>query len=103
MALPTKTEVSTLDYVDWATGYATFDAKAAVNSFSLDIADWATGYAVSGAGAASSYDAILYVKVSGTWQQAKALHIKNSGSWASSDDFRVKVSGTWEGGTIDFP
>ena len=101
MALPTKAEVSTLDYVDWASPFVTVDSKTSVNSFTLDYVDWSSPFAVTRDLVAAA-GTFLYIKVSGAWQQAKSLHIKNSGSWESSDDLRIKESGTWKGGTLTF-
>lgn len=101
MALPTKDEVSSLDFVDWASPFVTVDAKTGINSFTLDYVDWASPFAVTQDLVAAA-GTFLYIKVSGSWQQAKSLHIKNGGSWESSDDFRVKDSGTWQGGTLTF-
>lgn len=77
MALPTKSEASTLDYIDWSLPVVYVEAK----SFST-----------------SSVSPNVYINVSGTWKLADEVHVNVSGTWkrVTDDSMPVNVSGTWK-------
>lgn len=78
MALPSKSQVSTLDYVDWSLPVVYVDAKTF--------------------GAAPTINANVYINVSGTWKLADEVHVNVSGTWkrVTDDSLPVNVSGTWK-------
>ena len=78
MALPTKSEVSTLDYVSWSTPVVYVEAKTF--------------------GAAPTINTNVYVNVSGTWKLADEVHVKVHNQWkrVTDDSMPVNVSGTWK-------
>lgn len=78
MALPTKSEVSTLDYTDWSLPIVHVEGKTF--------------------GATPTVNANVYINVSGTWKLADEVHVNVSGTWkrVTDDSLPVNVSGTWK-------
>ena len=89
MALPTKTQVMGMDYVDWS-----------LPSFWIDSG-------ASGGGAVVSNN--VYVNVSGTWKQSDDIYVNVSGTWknVTNDVMYANISGSWKqltgggGGGVD--
>ena len=79
MALPTKSEASTLDYIEWSLPVVYVEAKT-----------------FSGSGQTVSPN--VYINVSGTWKLADEVHVNVSGTWkrVTDDSMPVNVSGTWK-------
>ena len=92
MALPTKAEILTLDYVDWSLPVAWIDVT-------------------SSGGGGSDTPNNAYVNVSGTWKQSSNIYVNVSGTWkdVTNDVVYVNINGTWKnltgggggGGSID--
>ena len=83
MALPTASEVLSLDYIGWSLPQANVDAKTAVNSFSLDIVGWSLPQICQPSSTSAPADPtnIVYINVSGTWQTATNVYVNVSGTW----------------------
>ena len=83
MALPTASEVLSLDYIGWSLPQANVDAKTAVNSFSLDIVGWSLPQICQPSSTSAPADPtnIFYINVSGTWQTATNVYVNVSGTW----------------------
>ena len=62
MALPTKSDVQTLDFTDWSLPVCWVDAKASVDSSTLDYTDWSLPIVALSAGAAPPAIANLNTK-----------------------------------------
>tara|TARA_S200002703_G_scaffold21922_2_gene18621 strand:+ start:3089 stop:3391 length:303 start_codon:yes stop_codon:yes gene_type:complete len=99
MALPVKSEVSTLDYIDWSlpTVYAEAKEFSGGDSQNLDFIDWSLPLAVS-PDAGSPLAGGVYINVSGTWKLADEVHVNVSGTWkrVTDDLLNVNVGGTWK-------
>jgi len=78
MALPTKSQVSTLDYIDWSLPIVNVEAKTF--------------------GSSQTINPNVYINVSGTWKLADEVHVNVSGTWkrVTDDSLPVNVSGTWK-------
>ena len=72
MALPTQSELASLDFVDFVLPFAILNASSASASLNA------------------------FVNVSGTWKQADSVHVNVSGTWKEVDSLNTNVSGTWK-------
>ena len=101
MALPTKSEVSTLDYIDWSLPVVYVEAKtfSGADSQNLDYIDWSLPLAVAPDGGSSpATTSNVYINVSGTWKLADEVHINVGGTWkrVTDDLLHTNVGGTWK-------
>jgi len=78
MALPTRSQVMAMDYVDWS-----------LPSF------WVDSGAAGGGGSVSNN---AYVNVSGTWKQSDDIYVNVSGTWknVTNDVIYANISGSWK-------
>tara|TARA_R100000152_G_C6759727_1_gene183695 strand:- start:98 stop:403 length:306 start_codon:yes stop_codon:yes gene_type:complete len=99
MALPTASQVLTLDYIGWSLPQASVDAKTAVNSFSLDIISWSLPQICQPVGGAAPTDTAnkVWVKTGGsTWTEVSTVRIKTAGStWTTVSKFHIKTASGW--------
>lgn len=98
MALPSKSNVESLDYIDWSLPSVFVDAKAAVNSYSLDVVEWSLPVICASAGAAPVDPTnVFYIKTGGsTWSQASNIYLKTGAStWTEVDDVYIKTDSGW--------
>lgn len=101
MALPSKSNIESLDYVEWSLPAVFVDAKAAVNSYSLDIVEWSLPVACAPGGAASTPSDptnVIYIKTgASTWSQASNIYIKTgSTTWQEISALSIKTgSSEW--------
>tara|TARA_R100000152_G_C6555861_1_gene28605 strand:+ start:193 stop:489 length:297 start_codon:yes stop_codon:yes gene_type:complete len=96
MALPTASEVLSLDYIGWSLPQANVDAKTAVNSFTLDIVGWSLPQICQPTGSSTPADPtnIVYINVNGTWQTATNVYINVNGSW-NEGAISIKTASGW--------
>ena len=96
MALPTASEVLSLDYIGWSLPQASVDAKTAVNSFSLDIVGWSLPQIGQPSSTSAPADPtnIVYINVDGTWQAATNVYINVDGSW-NEGAISIKTDSGW--------
>ena len=101
MALPTASEVLSLDYIGWSLPQASVDAKTAVNSFTLDIVGWSLPQICQPTGSSAPADPtnIVYIKTgASTWSEASAIYLKTAAStWSVLNEFSIKTSSGWNG------
>ena len=89
MALPTRAQVMSMDYVDWSLP-----------------AFWVDSGASGGSSVVSNN---VYVNVSGTWKQSDDIYVNVSGTWknVTNDVMYANISGSWKqltgggGGGVD--
>ena len=101
MALPVRSEVSTLDYIDWSLPVVYVEAKAFSegDSQNLDFIDWSLPLAVApDGGSPPTNTSDVYINVSGTWKLADEVHINVGGTWkrVTDDLLHTNVGGTWK-------
>jgi hypothetical protein len=89
MALPSSSDLTTLDIVYLGQPFVQVEAKA-LASTSLDIAYLGQPFVAIPVGLN------VYVKISGVWKQAIALYVKISGTWKSVVTVSTRVSGVWK-------
>ena len=93
MALPTKANVQTLDYVSVNTGPF---VKVAAKGTEIE------GISINGlifvlsAGAAAASGTNVFVNISGTWKEADSVHVNVGGTWKNMSEVKVNVGGTWK-------
>ena len=92
MALPSNSDLATLDIAYLGQPFVQVEAKA-LTSTSLDIAYLGQPFVAVGPSAAGLN---VYVKISGVWKQASAAYVKISGTWKSVATVSTRVSGTWK-------
>ena len=94
MALPTKANVQTLDYVSINTG--PFVKVAAKGTETEGISINGLIFVLS-AGVVSDPTNVIYIKTAGsTWSTATNIYVKTAGStWTEVDDFYKKRSSGW--------
>ena len=100
MALPSKANIESLDYVEWSLPSVFVDTKAAVNSYSLDVVEWSLPVICASAGAAPVDPTnIIYIKTgASTWSEASAIYLKTAAStWSVLNEFNIKTSSGWKG------
>ena len=100
MALPSKSNIESLDYVEWSLPAVFVDAKAAVNSYSLDIVEWSLPVACAPGGAASTPSDptnVIYIKTgANTWSTATAVYVKSgSSTWSQITELSIKTASGW--------
>jgi hypothetical protein len=93
MALPTKSNLETLDVAYLGQPFVQIEAKA-LGSESLDIAYLGQPFVAVGPAAAVGLN--VYVNISGTWRQADAAYVNVSGTWKTATEVFANVSGTWK-------
>ena len=92
MALPTKANVQTLDYVGLNGPFVSVAAKGTETE----------GISVNGlifvlsAGAAAASGTNVFVNISGTWKEADSVHVNVGGTWKNMSEVKVNVGGTWK-------
>lgn len=99
MALPTASEVLSLDYVGWSLPEANVDVSAAASTFALDIVGWSLPQICQPHGGSAPVDPtnIIYIKTgASTWSQASNIYLKTGAStWTEVDDLYIKTSSGW--------
>ena len=95
MALPTKSQVQTLDFTDWSLPICWVDAKASVDSSTLDYTAWSLPVVALSAGAAPADPTnVVYVNINGTWQTATNVYVNVSGTWQEGV-VSIKTASGW--------
>lgn len=95
MALPSKANIQSLDYVEWSLPSVFVDTKAAVNSYSLDVVEWSLPVICASAGSAPADPTnIVYINVNGTWQTATNVYVNVSGTWQEGA-VSIKTASGW--------
>ena len=92
MPLPSKTDLSTLDYAYQGAPFVNVEAKPLATA-SLDVAYQGAPFAAL---AALAQSLNVYVRASGLWNQATALFVNVSGTWKSVTTLSVNAAGTWK-------
>ena len=79
MALPTKSQITGMDYLDWS-----------LPSFYVDVD--------SSGGGGTPVSNNAYVNVSGTWKQSDDIYVNVSGTWknVTDDIVYVNINGSWK-------
>jgi hypothetical protein len=95
MALPSNTDLATLDIAYLGQPFVQVEAKA-LTSTSLDIAYLGQPFVAVGPGAPPPAGLNVYIKISGAWKQASAVYVNISGTWRSVATVSTRVSGTWK-------
>lgn len=99
MALPTSSQIQTLDYTDWSLPVVYVDAKTGINSSTLDFTDWSlpvVGLSVSGGGGGGGDPTnVVYIKTDSGWQTATNIYINVSGTWQEIDSISIKTDSGW--------
>ena len=97
MPLPSKSDIITLDYVDWSLPSIWVEAKS-LDSGSLDYIDWSLPIVGAASTSAVVVSSNVYVKVSGAWKQASQVYVNVGGVWKDvvDDKFYVKVGTSWK-------
>jgi len=99
MSVPSNSDVSSLEFVDWSLPLVTLDLSSSVNSETLDYVDWSLPLVLTPNSAAPpAPTSNVYAKVSGVWKQASKLYINVSGVWKESADDLIYYNdgGTWK-------
>ena len=90
MALPSRTDLSTLDYVYQGAPFVQVEAKALATE-SLDVVYQAMPFF----GVGSLFNVNLWIKLSGVWKKANALYYNKNGTWKTVTSVSVKIAGNW--------
>ena len=93
MALPSNTDLATLDYTFRGELFVQVEAKS-LDSETLDIAYLGAPFVAVGPAAVTGPN--VYVKVSGLWKQANTVYVRDGGVWKTASTVSTKVSGTWK-------
>lgn len=93
MALPSNTDLATLDIAYLGQPFCQVEAKS-LSSTTLDVVYLAQPFVAVGPTAASGLN--VYTNVSGVWKQATAMYVNQSGTWKSVSTVSTNVSGTWK-------
>ena len=94
MAIPTQSEISSLEYTSWSMPFFCVDSTSSSVSGTLEYLLWSMPFAVA---PGLSNVPNVYVKVSGNWKIADSLYINVSGTWKSVENNKIyyNQSGTW--------
>lgn len=95
MALPSNTDLATLDYAYLGAPFVQVEAKS-LDSETLDIAYLGAPFVAVGPGAAPPAGLNVYVNVSGVWKQASVMYVRDAGTWKTVSTVSTNVSGTWK-------
>lgn len=94
MALPTNTDLVTLDYAYLGAPFVQVEAKS-LNTVSLDTAYLGAPFvAVGPAVVVTGFS--VYVRVSGAWKQASAIYTNVNGVWKTVTTVSTRVSSVWK-------
>lgn len=94
MALPSNTDLQTLDVAYLGQPFVQVEAKS-LTTTSLDTVYFAQPF-VGAAAAAVAAGLNVYVKISGVWKQASAMFVRASGVWKSVTTVSTRQSGVWK-------
>jgi len=96
MALPTASDVLTLDYIGWSLPQANADVSASASTFALDIIGWSLPQICQPYGGTAPADPtnVVYVNINGTWQTATNVYINVNGSW-NEGAISIKTASGW--------
>lgn len=97
MPLPSKSDIVTLDYVDWSLPSIWVEAKS-LDSGSLDYVDWSVPIVGTASTSVVVVSSNVYVNVNGTWKQASQVYVNVGGVWKDvvNDKLYVKVGASWK-------
>ena len=99
MALPTASEVLSLDYIGWSLPKANADVSASVNTFSLDIVGWSLPQICQPSSTSAPAEAAnkIWVKTGNTtWVEVSVVKLKTANTtWTTISKFHVKTASGW--------
>lgn len=95
MALPSNTDLATLDVAYLGQPFVQVEAKN-LDSETLDIVYLGQPFVAVGPGAAPPSGLNVWVNVAGTWKQASAAYVNVSGTWKTASTVSADISGTWK-------
>ena len=93
MALPSNTDLATLDIAYLGQPFVQVEAKS-LDSETLDIAYLGQPFVAVGPGAVTGLN--VYVRDGGVWKQATAMYVRASGVWKTVTTVSVRDGGVWK-------
>ena len=93
MALPSNTDLATLDIAYLGQPFVQVEAKS-LDTETLDIAYLGQPFVAVGPSAVTGLN--VWANVLGVWKQASAMYVNVSGTWKTVTAVRPNVSGTWK-------
>lgn len=93
MALPSNTDLATLDIAYLGQPFVQVEAKS-LDTETLDIAYLGQPFVAVGPAAVTGLN--VYVNVAGTWKQASAMYVRESGNWKAVSIVSARASGVWK-------
>lgn len=94
MALPSNTDLATLDIAYLGQPFVQVEAKS-LDTETLDIAYLGQPFVAVGPGAVvTGFN--VWANISGTWKQATAVFVNVSGTWKTVTAVSANVSSTWK-------
>lgn len=93
MALPSNTDLATLDVAYLGQPFVQVEAKS-LDTETLDIAYLGQPFVAVGPSAVTGLN--VWVNVAGTWKQASAAYVNVSGTWKLVSAISTRASGTWK-------
>ncbi len=95
MALPSNTDLATLDIAYLGQPFVQVEAKN-LDSETLDIAYLGQPFVAVGPSAAPPSGLNVWANVSGVWKQASAVYVNVSGVWKTATAIGPNVAGAWK-------
>jgi hypothetical protein len=93
MALPSETDLATLDYAYLGQPFVQVEAKS-LDTETLDIAYLGAPFVAVGPGAVTGFN--VYVNASGVWKQATAMYVRDGGTWKAVTTVSTRATGVWK-------
>jgi hypothetical protein len=95
MALPSNTDLATLDIAYLGQPFVQVEAKA-LDSTTLDIAYLGQPFVAVGPSVAPPSGFNVWANVSGVWKQASAIYVNVSGTWKTATTVSANVASAWK-------
>lgn len=93
MALPSNTDLATLDIAYLGAPFVQVEAKS-LDSQTLDIAYLGAPFVAVGPSAAAGLN--VYVNASGVWKQATDMYVRDTGIWKTVTTVSTRDAGVWK-------
>ena len=94
MALPSNTDLATLDIAYLGAPFVNVEAKS-LDTQTLDVAYLGAPFVAVGPGAAPPSGLNVYINVGGVWKQAPAMYVRDTGTWKTVTTVSTRASGVW--------
>lgn len=95
MALPSNTDLASLDYAYLGAPFVQVESKS-LSTTNLDVAYLGAPFVAVSPTAAPPSGLNTWVRVGGAWKQASAMWVRVSGAWKSVATVSVRVGGAWK-------